>query len=97
MELGALCWDPNAPSADGHAGAFSIALDAMPAAATELMGRVMRIKATGDRAAAEALAARFVGADPSADLGATPIPHAVVAERWAGSFPQTSFVYEVLE
>jgi hypothetical protein len=97
MELGALRWDPNAPSADGHAGAFSIALDAMPAAATELMGRVMRIKATGDRAAAEALASRFVGADPNADLGATPIPHAIVAERWAGSFPQTSFVYAISE
>lgn len=97
MELGALRWDPNGTSADGHTGAFSIDLSAMPAAATELMTRVMRIKATGDRAAAEALASRFVGADATADLATTPVPHAIIAQRWAGSFPQTSFVYEILE
>jgi hypothetical protein len=50
------------------------------------MTMVMRIKATGDRAAAEALAARYVDGDR--------VPHATIVERYQG-FPQASFVYSV--
>jgi hypothetical protein len=98
LEHGALRWDPEAMAADGtHRGAFSIDLVRMPAACHELMTAVMRIKATADRAAAEALANRYAGESPSADLSAVVVPHAIIAERWAGGFPQTAFVYEILE
>jgi hypothetical protein len=50
------------------------------------MTEVMRIKATGDRAAAEALATRYVDG--------TRVPHATIVERYRG-FPQASFVYSV--
>ncbi len=96
IDAGALRWDPEATTADGaHRGALSIDLSAMPAACHALMERVMAIKATGDRAAAEALADRYVGASPDADLSAVVVPHATIVERWSGGFPQTTFVYEI--
>jgi hypothetical protein len=87
LDQGALSWDAQGPAADGaHAGAFSIDFARLPAACRELMTQVMRIKATGDRAAAEALAARYVDGDR--------VPHATIVERYRG-FPQASFVYAV--
>ena len=98
MSEGAVTWDASAPAADGvHTGAFHVDLTRMPAAATSLMTRVMHIKAVGDRAAAEALAASYVGASAEAGTAGLPVPHAVIAERWSGGFPQTSFVYEIRE
>ena len=98
IDQGALRWDPEALAADGvHRGALSIDLSRMPAASTALMEAVMRIKATADRDAAVALADRYVGAAPDADLSATVVPHATIVERWSGGFPQTTFVFEILE
>jgi hypothetical protein len=98
IDQGALRWDPEAMAADGvHRGALSIDLSRMPAASTALMEAVMRIKATADRDAAVALADRYVGAAPDADLSATVVPHATIVERWSGGFPQTTFVFEILE
>lgn len=97
LEAGALRWDPEGTSADGTRGALSIDLARMPEACRALMERVMRIKATADRAAAEALANRYVGVDMNADLSATVVPHAAIVERWSGNFPQTTFVFEIRE
>ncbi|MBN8612969.1 MAG: hypothetical protein J0L92_20425 [Deltaproteobacteria bacterium] len=87
IDQGAITWDAAALAVDGtHTGAFTIDFARLPAAVRELMTAVMAIKATGDRAAAEALAARYVE-------GAT-VPHASIVERYQG-FPQASFVYSV--
>lgn len=87
LDQGAITWSPEAAAADGtHTGAFSIDFARLPAAVRELMTMVMRIKATGDRAAAEALATRYVDGDR--------VPHATIVERYQG-FPQASFVYSV--
>jgi hypothetical protein len=87
IDEGAMTWDATATAADGHGvGAFSIDFARLPAACTALMTRVMHIKATGDRAAAEALATRYVDGDR--------VPHATIVERYR-SFPQVAFVYSV--
>ncbi len=54
---------------------------------TELMKEVVRIKATGDKRAAEALAAKYVPDD-------SPVPHETIRERYQ-RFPRTTFVYSV--
>lgn len=87
LDQGAISWDPAARAADGtHEGAFSIDFARLPAACRELMTTVMRIKATADRPAAEALATRYVDGDR--------VPHAAIVERYR-VFPQASFVYSV--
>lgn len=86
MDEGALRWDPSARSADGHEGAYTIDFARFPAAARTLMTRVMQIKATNDRAAAEALAARYVDGQI--------VPMGTITERWR-EFPQAAFVYAV--
>ena len=86
MEEGAVRWDPSARSADGHEGAYTIDFARFPAAARSLMARVMHIKATNDRPAAEALAARYVDGDL--------VPMTTITERWR-AFPQATFVYSV--
>ena len=96
LDQGAITWDENAVDAAGthavmaadgaHQGAFTIHFELLPAACRALMTEVMRIKATGDRAAAEALAARYVDGER--------VPHAAIVERYRG-FPQASFVYSV--
>lgn len=87
LDEGALTWDPVALAADGtHRGAFTIDFARLPAACRALMTRVMRIKATGDRAAAEALATLYVDGER--------VPQQTIAERYR-SFPQVSFVYSV--
>jgi hypothetical protein len=87
LDEGALAFDPDAVAADGESrGAFTIDHARMPAAVTALMTRVMRIKATADRADAEALAARYVDGDR--------VPHAMIVERYR-RFPQSTFVYSV--
>lgn len=87
LDEGGVTWDPAAQAADGtHTGAFSIDFERFPAAARALMTQVMRIKATGDRAMAEALATRYVDGDR--------VPHQSIVERYRG-FPQVSFVYSI--
>ena len=85
MDRGVIRWDADAMAANGRdRGAFTIDFDAFPAAAAVLMAEVVRIKATGDRAGAEALATRFVDSEV--------IPQPVVVERH-NRLPRTSFVY----
>ena len=87
MQRGAVTFDPEALAANGEdRGAFSIDFAQMPEAVTALMTEVARIKATGDRAAAEALADPFVDGDV--------VPHALIRERHNRG-PRTSFVYSI--
>jgi len=87
LDEGAITWDPNALAADGtHRGAFSFDFARLPGACQRMMERVVRIKATNDRAAAEALARRYVDGDR--------VPQAIITQR-ARAFPQTTFVYAV--
>src|SRR5206468_676541 len=74
MDEGAITFDPNAPAANGSdKGAFTIHLDLVPTAVDKLMKAVGMIKASNDRAGAEALAAKYVD-------GPT-VPQKVITER----------------
>lgn len=85
MDEGAVTFDQAAIAANGaDKGAFVIHLDKLPAAADKLMKTVATIKATGDKAAAEALAKRYVDGDF--------VPVKLVTER-ALRFPKGSLVY----
>jgi hypothetical protein len=85
MDHGALTWDDATPAANGNdKGAFTIHVDKLPAVVDEMMTVVGGIKARGDKAAAEALTAKYVD-------GPT-VPHKVIAERML-RFPRASFVY----
>ncbi len=87
LDDGALRWDPDALAADGeHRGAFTIDFERMAAASQHAMNVVLHILATGDRAAFDALVARYVDGDV--------VPQAVLAERYRG-YPEISFVYSV--
>jgi hypothetical protein len=87
MDRGVVRWDPSATAANGRdQGAFTIDYAAFPAAARQLMELVVRIKATNDRAGAEALANRYVDGDT--------VPQAAITERLL-RFPRQSFVYAV--
>jgi hypothetical protein len=88
MDAGALTWDPEALAANGtDKGAFHIHADRLVAAAEEMMKLVGGIKARADKAAAEALAAKYVDTDR--------IPQAVIVERFARA-PRASLVYSVV-
>ena len=85
MTEGAVTFDPAATAANGvDKGVFIIHLDKMPAAADKLMKAVATIKATGDKAAAEALAKKDVDDNPAVIK--------LVTDRVL-RFPKTSFVY----
>lgn len=85
MDAGALRWDPEATAANGRdRGAFSIDFAAMPAAVEAMMHQAGTIKATGDKAAAQALVTRHVDGDL--------VPQAVIAER-VRRHPKATFVY----
>jgi len=87
IEAGTLRWDPAAAAANGtDTGAFVIDFDALPAAVEAMMRRVGQIKATGDRAAAEELVAKYVDGDI--------VPHAAIRERVLRD-PKATFVYAV--
>ena len=87
LDHGALTWDDHAVAANGtDHGAFAIHLDKFPAAADELMKLVAGIKARGDKAAADALLAKYV--DGSV------VPQQTIAERFA-RLPRASFVYSI--
>ena len=87
LQAGAVSYDPVAPAANGKdRGAFTLHLDKFPAALDRLMAEVGAIKAKGDRAAAEALVARFVTSQV--------VPQKIIAERLL-RHPKTSFVYGI--
>lgn len=87
MDQGAITWDPEAMAANGtDKGAFHVHPEKLVAASQALMKVVGGIKARGDRAAAEALAAKYVDGDL--------IPQAVIAERYA-RIARASLVYSV--
>ena len=85
MDAGALRWDPDATAANGRdRGAFFIDHAALPAAVDAMMQQVGAIKATGDRAAAAALVARYVDGEI--------VPQAAIAGRVL-RHPKATFVY----
>lgn len=86
MDEGALKFGANAPAANGKdKGAFTLDFAKMPAAVDKMMKVVGRLKATGDRAGAEALAKKYVDSDAI-------VPHKIITERVL-RFPKASFVY----
>jgi hypothetical protein len=88
IEHGALTWDANATAANGtDKGAFTIHADKLVPVAKEMMKDVAGIKARGDKAAAEALIAKYVDAE-------TVVPHKLISERFL-RHPKPSFVYSV--
>jgi hypothetical protein len=87
MDEGALSWEASRPAANGtDTGALVIHYDKLPAAVEKLMKTVATIKATNDKAGAEALVAKYVD-------GAV-VPQKVIAEREL-RFSQPTFVYAV--
>lgn len=88
VEEGAVKFDENVPAANGvDKGALVIDMAKVPAAVEKLMKKVATIKATGDKAGAEALIARYVDSD-------TFVPRKQITERML-RFPKASFVYSV--
>jgi len=65
-------------------GAFTLDFAALPGAIDAMMLQVGAIKATGDRAAVEALVARHVDGDV--------VPQAIISERVL-RHPKATFVY----
>ena len=87
LDQGALSFDPRAPAASGSdRGVFTVDFDAFPAAVEKLMQQVGRIKAAGDRVAAQKLVALYVDGDR--------LPTELIAERIL-RHPKASFVYAV--
>lgn len=89
MDQGALVWDASAKAQNGKdQGAFVIKFDKLVPAIDAMMATVGGLKARGDRAGANALAAKYVD-------GPT-VPHAIIAERFL-RHPKASFVFAVSE
>jgi len=87
MDEGAIAFDAQAPAANGtDKGAFSLNLDKFPASVEKLMKVVGAIKASNDKAGAEALAAKYVD-------GPT-VPQKLIVERVLRD-PKSSFVYAI--
>lgn len=90
VDEGVMVWNASEKAANGtDTGCFSIKFDTFPAASKKLLGVVARSKSRGDKAAAEALVAKYVdGPGPFADLKKT------MTERWQRE-PKASFVYSI--
>jgi hypothetical protein len=87
MDEKVIRFDPAAQPANGtDKGAFILDYDKMPAAIDKLMKMVGTIKATGDRAAAEALAKKYVDGQV--------VPMQLITERML-RYPKASFVYAI--
>lgn len=87
LDEGAIVFDPNAKAANGtDTGAFTIVYEKLPAATTKLMQKVAAMKATNDKAGAEAMAKQYVDG--------TRVPQALITERFL-RFPKVSFVYSL--
>lgn len=100
IDHGVLAWDANATPASGEGqGAFNIDLSNFVQVARDLMTDVMRIKSTGDRAAAIALADRYVGVYSGggtyASNGAeSVVPHERIVTLYR-RFPRGTMVYSI--
>lgn len=89
MNSKAISWHPKKRAANGQdVGCFAVHAEKRVSAVRKLMKEVMRIKATGDKKAALALAKSYVD-DEKAQL-----LHEVIAERWLRAAKST-FVYSV--
>ena len=87
MAEGAITFDAKSKAANGKDdGAFTLHFDKLPAAIEAMMKTVGRIKATGDKAGAEALARKYVD-------GAA-VPQQTITERMLRQ-PKASFVYAI--
>ncbi len=87
LEEKAIEWDAKAKAANGKDdGAFVFHYEKLAASIEKLMQIVGKIKATGDKAGAEALAKKYVEGDA--------VPQKVVTERVLRS-PKASFVYAI--
>ncbi len=87
MDEGALTWDAKTPAANGKdMGAFVLHFDKIVPAVDKLMKTVGSIKASGDKAQAEALAKRYVDGEI--------VPQKIITDREL-RFPKASFVYGV--
>jgi hypothetical protein len=90
MEAGAVTWRANEVAANGtDQGCVEINFATLPAAVQSFETTVLEIKASGDKARAERLKAKYVDAkDEFAQV------KAAIAERWLRA-PKASFVYSV--
>lgn len=87
IDEGAVAFDAEGTAANGiDRAAFHLDFDKLPGAIDKLFKVVGTIKATGDRAGAEALVKKYVD-------GAV-VPHKLIAERMQ-RYPAVSFVYSV--
>ncbi len=87
LDEGALAWDPNAKAANAKdTGALTIHFDKLPAAIEKMMKTVGGLKASGDKAGAEALAKKYVDG--------TVVPQAIITERLLRN-PRATFVYSL--
>jgi hypothetical protein len=87
LDDGALAFDAARAAANGSdKGAFVIHYDRLPASVEKLMKIVATIKATNDKAGADALVAKYVDGPV--------LPQKTIAEREL-RFPQPTFVYAV--
>jgi hypothetical protein len=87
LDEGALVFDPGAPAANGtDKGAFAIRFEKLAPAFEKLMKVVATIKATNDKAGADALVSKYVDGPV--------VPQKLIAEREL-RFPQTTYVYGV--
>jgi hypothetical protein len=90
MKAGAITWKPDEMAANGKdKGCIEINFEVLPKAIESFEATVLRIKGSGDKAAAAKLQADFV--DAKDDYGKL---KGVMAERWLRS-PKASFVYSV--
>lgn len=90
MASGAIAWNANERAANGaDQGCIQIDFEALPHAIEQLETTVLEIKASGDKARAEHLKARFV--DAQNDFSNV---KAAIAERWLRA-PKASFVYSI--
>ena len=90
IEAGAIAWHADQPAANGSdQGCAKLNFEALAKAIEDLETAVLQIKASGDKARAEELKAKFVDADDEFAR----IKQAI-AERWLRA-PRASFVYSV--
>lgn len=90
IDAGALTWMPEQKAANGQdVGCFKAELAKFKSAIDALAATVFGIKSRGDKAAAEALKAKYVDAD-----GEWKTLRGTIAERWLRA-PKASFVYSV--
>jgi hypothetical protein len=90
FDAGAVAWRANEPASNGtDQGCIEVDFAALPAAVKSFETTVLEIKASGDKARAEQLKAKYVDAkDDFAKVKGS------IAERWLRA-PKASFVYSV--